>query len=314
MWFNQPHEIFRYLTQLPSVVLVWTSPALTSRAVEYTLTLLDFVHVFAGCERYDNSSWSPGFPPSCAAVRFQCFPARLTHIPLLSSSSHSKPVMWAPHSSCHGPSRAPERWCWTWRWSPSTTSSTSEAAPSYVWRYLSQSTRSERPKWTASPQKNRAALICGWCNCLFETAHLFFFVFVFLFLNHHYVILSKDTYDKDSAKISWWESIPVLESPPWFNGHWAFMAAIWTFDTEGCLWCTISDILYLENDLKWELPPLSIRLYTIQFAPVVCEFSSLQISCESDFLYAWIQELSSHRNDAIRSLSCCFFCCFFMSW
>lgn len=135
-------------------------------------------------------------------------------------------------------------------------------------------------------------------------------MFVFLFLNHHYVILSKDTSDKDSAKISWWESIPVLESPPWFNGHWAFMAAIWTFDTEGCLWCTISDILYLENDLKWELPPLSIRLYTIQFAPVVCEFSSLQISCESDFLYAWIQELSSHRNDAIRSLSCCFFCFF----
>lgn len=28
------------------------------------------------------------------------------------------------------------------------------------------------------------------------------------------------------------------------------MAAIWTFDTEGYLWCTISDILYLENDPK----------------------------------------------------------------
>lgn len=29
-----------------------------------------------------------------------------------------------------------------------------------------------------------------------------------------------------------------------------FMAAIRTFDTEIYLWCTISDILYLENDLK----------------------------------------------------------------
>lgn len=26
-----------------------------------------------------------------------------------------------------------------------------------------------------------------------------------------------------------------------------FMAAIWTLDIEGYLWCTISDILYLEN-------------------------------------------------------------------
>lgn len=94
------------------------------------------------------------------------------------------------------------------------------------------------------------------------------------------------------------------------------MAAIWTFDTEGCLWCTISDILYLENDLKWELPPLSIRLYTIQFAPVVCEFSSLQISCESDF---YMPEFKSCHHIVMTLSDHCrvvFFSrlFFFMSW
>lgn len=90
--------------------------------------------------------------------------------------SHSKPVTWAPLLSCHGPSRGQRRWCWTWRWLPSTTSSTSEAAPSYVWRYLYRSTRSEGLEWTASPPNNQAAFICSWCNALlFETAHHIFF-------------------------------------------------------------------------------------------------------------------------------------------
>lgn len=62
------------------------------------------------------------------------------------------------------------------------------------------------------------------------------------------------------------------------------MAAIWIFDKEGYLWCIISNILYLENDLKMmELPSLHTSVYNILFSPVVCEFSSLQISCESDF-------------------------------
>lgn len=68
------------------------------------------------------------------------------------------------------------------------------------------------------------------------------------------------------------------------------MAAIWTFSTEGYLWCTISDILYLENDLKMMEIVLteyqSIHKSFVFFqrvSPVVCEFSSLQISCESDF-------------------------------
>lgn len=63
------------------------------------------------------------------------------HLPL----SCSKPVTWAPHWSCRGLSGVQGRWCWTWRWSPWTTSSTSEGAPSYGWRYLSQRTRSESP-------------------------------------------------------------------------------------------------------------------------------------------------------------------------
>ena len=85
--------------------------------------------------------------------------------------------------------------------------------------------------------------------------------------------------------------------------------------TEGCLWCTISDILYLENDLKWELPPLSTRLYTIQFAPVVCEFSSLQISCESDFYTPEFK--SCHHIVMMLSDHCrgfCLFLFFFMRW
>lgn len=119
----------------------------------------------------------------------------------------------------------------------------------------------------------------------------------FCFVLNHYVILNKDTSDKDSAKISWWESIPVLESPPWFNGHWAFMAAIWTFDTEGYLWCTISDILYLENDGNY---PHWVPVYTQNKFFFTSFPSCLWIFIPSDklwkwLLYAWIQELLLHH-------------------
>lgn len=207
--------------------------------MENTLTFLDFVLVFASWKWYDKAL-RLGLPPSCAAVRFNrflYFIPHVPHIPSLSSLSCSKPVMWAPRLSCHGPSRDQRRWCWTWRWSRSTTSSTSEAAPSYVWRYLSQSTRSERPKWTSSPQRIKLHS---------SAAHHIFLCFFFLLI----IMSSSIKTSPIKTQISWWESIPVLESPPWFNGHWAFMAVIWTFDTEGYLWCTISDILYLEKDLK----------------------------------------------------------------
>lgn len=183
---------------------------------------------------------SLGFPPSCAAV--------IPHIPLPPSLSRSKPAMWAPRSSCRGPSGGRGRWCWTWRWSRSTTSSTSEAAPSYAWRYLSRSTRSEGPTWTFIAPETIKLLPSADSSPSF------------VYFSNHYVIINKDTSDKDSAKShSWWESIPVLESPPWFNGHWAFMAAIWTLDTEGYLWCTISDILYLENEGNY---PRRVSVYT----------------------------------------------------
>ncbi len=78
------------------------------------------------------------------------------------------------------------------------------------------------------------------------------------------------------------------------------MAAIWTFDTEGYLWCTISDILYLENDLKMmeitltECQCIHKRFFFTSFP------SCLWIFIPSDklwkwLLYAWIQELPLHH-------------------
>lgn len=153
--------------------------------------------------------------------------APVWHLLPSSPFSCSKPVTWAPRSSYRGPSRDPKRWCWTWRWSPSTMSSTSAAAPSSAWRCSCRSIRSE---WTLWPLWESNS---SWCNSLIQIAH-------------HPLknTITMSSSFKDSAKNRWWEIIPGLESPPWFNGHWAFTAAIRTIDTEGYLWCTISDILF----------------------------------------------------------------------
>lgn len=128
----------------------------------------------------NNTTKAPslGFPPSFAAVRFSRFLHLIPHIPLSISclSFYSKPVMWAPRSSCRGPSRDRGRWCWTWRWLRSTTSSTSEEAPSSVWRYLSRSIRSELLQMNCILPENQAALICSWWFVWDSSP--FFFLFI----------------------------------------------------------------------------------------------------------------------------------------
>lgn len=97
-----------------------------------------------------------------------------------SSLSSSKPVMWAPHWSCRGLSGVQGRWSWTWRWSPLTTSSTSEAAPSYGWRYLSQHTRSESPKVNFAAWKPTRLASQPWRRAWFfldSSTYLFISVF-----------------------------------------------------------------------------------------------------------------------------------------
>ncbi len=176
-----PHEFLQYLSELPSVGLVYTSSGLTLCTVENTFTFTDFALVIWWW--YDKAL-TLGFPPLCAAAGFNRFLYFIPHIPLLSSLSYSKPVMWAPHLSCHGPSRDQRRWCWTWRWSRSTTSSTSEAAPSYVWRYLSQSTRSECPKWTPSPQRIKPHSSAAVVMVCLRQLIAFFLLFCFKSLCH----------------------------------------------------------------------------------------------------------------------------------
>lgn len=198
-WFKRPPEIVDHSAYLLSSLLTRPCSDLMGCQTDFT-----------GRDQSDQipEFWMSSIMWSC---QIQPFPER--------HSSHSspafffsKPAMWAPHLSCLVPSRDRGRWCWTWRWSRSTTSSTSEAAPSSAWRYLSQSTRSEAPEWTLIASNDQAALLCSWYNGSFETAHLPLFIFQIIMSSSIKTLLIK-------TQISWWESNPVLKSPPWFNGH-----------------------------------------------------------------------------------------------
>lgn len=103
-------------------------------------------------KRY-NKTLSQGFCLPCAAVRFPCFLFLTFFLCFCRLLFHSKPAMWVPRSFWRGQSRGRRRWSWIWRWSQSTMSSTSEAAPSYVWRYLSQSILSEYRRQMSRPQR-----------------------------------------------------------------------------------------------------------------------------------------------------------------
>lgn len=202
------------------------------------LTFLDFVLVAASCRWYDKNL---GFSPSCAAVRGQ-----------------ASSVLYFSHSSL-----ALFNFQQTSNVSATLVLSRPIKGPREVVLDLEMVTVnnvinfrgssiirltifvSEHPFWGSRMNFIKTIkLLSSAADVMVRLRQLTFYCFFLLFFLNHYVILNKDTSDKDSAKISWWESIPVLQSPTWFNGHWAIMAAIWTLDIEGYLWCTISDILY----------------------------------------------------------------------
>lgn len=71
---------------------------------------------------------------------------------------------------------------------------------------------------------------------------------------------------------------------PVFNGHRAFMATRWTFNTEGYLWCTVSVSLYLEMIWKWfKLPSRCNCCYLFRSLP-----SCLWIFIPSEKLWTWL--------------------------
>lgn len=126
------------LSSLFSQVLIWPHAPWKTREPSFTLYL----------------KWWHCARDFACYVQPSDFPAS-SHSSSVSVSSYfySKPAMWVPRLFWHDRSRDQRRWCWIWRWSRSTMSSTSEAAPSSVWRYSSPSTRSERPNKCHLPRK-----------------------------------------------------------------------------------------------------------------------------------------------------------------